>query len=414
MKSNLKKIKDCRHAVAVEVEAGEVDQCFDEVYVRISKHAKLPGFRPGKVPRPMVESTFADTAAEEVLKALIGRTLNEAFVRHEVQPVGHPGIRDVVLERGKKMKYVAEFDVKPDFKLRRVQNLKLKKPIQRITDADVDRAVDSFRQARGVTKPLEAPRPAVANDILRCDLEVLKDGKVVQPRREAHLELSDKQLGEKACKELIGIECGQEREITIEGGATCRIHLHEIKIRELPPVDDEFAKAMGATDVADLRQRIQKDMTQYSEHQATETLKNRLYEALLKENAGAVPASMVEAQKKGIIEELNKSRAGRGQAPNAEAAQKELETRAAESAERQVRLYFILEKVAEEQAIQVSDEDLARRIAEISQATGRSVEDLTRESAEDIRAQLRHDRVTEFLIKSAQVEEIEEKTGAGA
>ena len=149
MKTNLKKIKDCRYALSVEVDEKEVEACFHETFLEIGRKAKLPGFRPGKAPQPLIESTYQDTAKEEVAKTLVSRTYAEGLQKHQAKAISYPKVRDMVIERGKKMTFVAEFDVLPQIKLKKYRGMRLKRPSTQVKQEEVDRTLKSFQESRG-------------------------------------------------------------------------------------------------------------------------------------------------------------------------------------------------------------------------------------------------------------------------
>ena len=404
MKTSLKKLNPCRWAVSVEVDAQEVEASFKEAFQKIQKKAKLQGFRPGKVPLNMVEQTFGDTAKEEVVQDMVGRKYSEAIAKHNVHPMSYPAIRDLSIERGQPCKFVAEFDVPPQIKLKKYKGMKLVRPSAKVTDKEVDRTLKSFQESRGTLKATLVDRPVQEEDFVECEIEILKDGKTVQPKQKTQLRVQKMDGHEELFAGLVGMKFGETKEIAAKENVVYRVLVNAIKVQDLPTLDDEFAKSFGKESVEDLKKSIEQDLARYYEEQAKERMKEQLFTRLIDENAFAVPESLVDRQAKRILEKVpaqGKKLTGQ--------EQEKLEQSARERAERQVRLFFILEKIAQDAKVEPGESDLETRIQEIAKATQQSADDIRKKLSDDIRQELRQTKVVDHVLAQAQVSE-EEKS----
>lgn len=403
MKTNIKKIKDCRHEISVEVDPKQVETAFQEVFNDIARKAKMPGFRPGKAPVAIVQSAFSDTAKEEVAKKLVAESYAGALEKHEVRAVSYPSVKNLVLERGKKMTFTAEFDSAPDVKLRKYKGLKITKVSDAITDADIDKVLLQFRETRAVVKPLDAPRAAAIGDAVVADVEVLESGKSAQKKANTTLVLAPRKEGQFSLEALAGASAGDTRDIPFEGDTVYRITVQEVKARELPAADDAFAQSFGKTDLNELKEEIRRDLQSYRRHEAREKMQEEAYGKLLDENKFSVPESMVVRQEAKIWQDSF------GGTPPADAASdpkfKEVQAKVRERAERQVRLFYILEAVAEEAKVEVDDAEVERRIHEIANQHQRDPQEVRERYADEIRHELLQTKSIDQVLAAAQLSE---------
>ncbi|MBP9732852.1 MAG: trigger factor [Candidatus Omnitrophica bacterium] len=401
MKTNLKKIKDCRHELSIELDPQSVETAFQEVFTEIARKAKMPGFRPGKAPVSLIQTTFADTAKEEVAKKLVAEAYSGALEKHEVRAISYPSVRDLVLERGKKMTFVAEFESAPEVKLRKYKGLKIKKVQDAISDEDIDKVLQQFRDTRAVVKPLDAPRAAAVGDAVICDVEVVESGKMVQSKSGTTLVIAPAKEGQFSLEVLIGASVGDVREIPFEAETTYRIKIQEVRARELPVLDDAFAQSFGKKDLNDLKEEVRRDLQGYRRHEAREKMQEEAYGKLLDENKFTVPESMVVRQEAKLWQDST------GSAPPADAANdpkfKEAKEKIRERAERQVRLFYILEAIAEDAKVEVDDAEVERRIQEVAGQHQRDPQEVRERYADEIRHELRQGKSIDQVLAAAQM-----------
>lgn len=403
MKTNLKKIKDCRHELSVELDPQSVEVAFQEVFSEIARKAKMPGFRPGKAPAALVQTTFADTAKEEVAKKLVSEAYAGALEKHDVRAISYPNVKNLVLERGKKMSFTAEFETAPQVKLRKYKGLKITKVQESVTAEDINKVLQQFRETRAVVKPLDAPRPAAVGDAVVCKVEVLEGGKSVQTKPNTTLVIAERKDGQFSLEALAGASAGETRDIPFENDTVYRITVEEVRGRELPALDDAFGQSFGKADLNELTEEIRKDLSSYRRHEAREKMQEDAYGKLLEENKFTVPESMVARQEARIWQESF------GGTPPADASKdpkfKEASDKVRERAERQVRLFYILEAIAEEAKVEVDDAEVERRIQEIASQHQRDPQEVRERYADEIRHELRQAKSIDQVLAAAQIQE---------
>lgn len=403
MKTSFKKIRDCRHEISVELEPQAVEVAFQEVYADIARKAKMPGFRPGKAPVAMVQNAFADTAKEEVAKKLVSESYAGALEKHDLRAISYPNVKNLVLERGKKMSFVAEVETAPEVKLRKYKGLKIKKVEEAITEADVDKVLQQFRETRAVVKPLDMPRAAAIGDAVVCKVEVLEAGKSVQSKSGTTLVIAPRKEGQFSLEALAGASAGETRDIPFENETVYRITIEEVRAREFPELNDAFGQSFGKADLNELKEEIRKDLASYRRHEVREKMQEEAYGKLLDENKFTVPDSMIARQEAKIWQDTF------GGPPPADAPSdpkfKEAADKVRERAERQVRLFYILEAIADEAKVEVDDAEVERRVQEIASQHQRDPQEVRDRFSDEIRHELRQSKSIDQVLAAAQIQE---------
>ncbi|MDP2981049.1 MAG: trigger factor, partial [Candidatus Omnitrophota bacterium] len=287
MKSSVRKLKDCKHSFEVSLPAEKVKEVFDEVYSDLGKYASVPGFRQGKAPRDLLELHYSKTAKEEVLKKLIPETYEKVLEEHKLDPLGYPDVTDVKLDMKEGFSYKASIETRPEINLKNYKGLKLKK-----------KSVD------------------VKEDDLAKNLEYL---------REMHSQNVPK-------------EGTQEKE------------------KVLPKLDDEFAKDLGFENLEKLKEAMRQNLKAKLEQDSEADLEVQVINSILDSVDFEVPETLVNSEKERLIkdaglrikymEALQKKENLDKKFVLEEKDKKELEENAFKQAARQVKAFFILERIA--------------------------------------------------------------------
>jgi len=418
MKVSLKKLKDCRVKMVVEVDPETVENRLREVLNDFQKNARLPGFREGKAPIEMVEKRYAKEAEEETLKSLIPEIYHQSVQNEKVHPVSLPKISDIQFARGKKLSFSAEFDESPQVAVKNYKGIKLRREPADISPEDVEMGLSSLLESRAEFIPLTESRAVQQGDFVVTDIEIWENGNYVPGRQGALLHVQPNPEDD-FYEKVTGALPEQVREVTREPneaekkeGVTgrkphTRVTIKGIQEKKLPGLDDEFAKSFGKETVDELREAVRKDLASHKHSQSIEKMKAELFAKLLSTASFPVPESFVEKQKEHLIEQARRQylRAGVPEGrfnENKEAIEKEASVKAAE----QVKLYFILQKVSELEGIEVDEIELDQRLNKLVAESRRTLEEVRRVFEEDMRESMRETKTIDFLIANAQFEEI--------
>jgi len=423
MKFQLKKIKDCKHALKIEVDEKQIGRAYEEVFRAFQKKAKLKGFREGKAPLDMVRATFKAEAEEEVVRNLIAESYYEALRESKLSPVGSPDVQDLKMD-GKKLSFTAEFENFPLFNLKNYKGLKVQKPAVEIPEEEITKTLDQLRQTRAKLEPIAVLRPAQEGDVILCDVDIHQNGQYTPGKkdilfgidREKQPDIAEQIAGADAgtSREIFGDLSPEEKEQGIVGRKPLyRIHVKEIRTKVLPEINDELAAAFGKANVEELKKQISDDIRSYRESQNQERMKESIYEQLIESYDIQLPEALVERQKSRLLEQLgvrpeegaNGTHVDEGAAAATAANRQTVLREADDKAKNQVKLFFILEKIAQSEKIEPTDEEIETRVKELAAQTGRPEEDIRRVFEDDIYQNLRQSKTAAYLLANASVKE---------
>jgi trigger factor len=413
------------YSLAVEVDAKRVGKAFDRAYRDLGKKVHVRGFRPGKVPRSVLEKLYAASVAEQLEHTLVAETLGEALLQSGVEPVAEPAIDAETLTDGANFKYRVRIEVKPEVVLPDTKGLPAICPAVDVSEDEVDEQLEALRRRRApiLEEPeeteIEEGHIASVDFVGRIGGEVFEGGTA----QGVEIEVGSGQFIPGFEEQLVGAKVGDDREVVVTfpdaysnpelAGkvAVFACHLVAVKKRQILELDDEFAKDIGDFESLDaLRDRIREDLTAERERESKQILRTTLMDALVERTDFEVPAGMVEGQLDRQLEVAQQRL--QGQVPD-DAIARQLEQwreQGRERAEREVREMLILEAVARAQQIEVDDSEVDTRIEEMASQQGADLARLKKAAGDEgfarvLRAQLRDEKVLDFLVSEAKVEE---------
>lgn len=431
--------KGCRRILQVLVPVAAVTEALDQVYRAIGERADVPGFRKGKAPRDILEQHFGETARYEAAKRLIPKFWGQAVEGQALDPVSLPEVSGVAFGQDQSLTFTASVDVRPQVKVKSYKGLKVHRKPAVVADEEVNQALRTLQEQQAEMLPVEG-RATQEGDWLLCDLEFRAGGEVVDQRPHVWVAaepgppraISGSPTGQIEMERgksdfpvdrLIGLAPGEERGIEhqfakeypnpkLAGRAMLiLVKLQAIKSRRLPELDDEFAKRFGDfANLQALKDAIRRDLSRRREQDARRQMEDQLIEQLLSRVELDLPESLVKEETEKLVKasqgELQRRGAVEAEVQKLDAVLRE---RLEPEAKRRVKAYFILERIAETEAIQPTEEDLQGRLAALARATNQPVE-VVRQSVEregglaGIRQELRQERVLERLLSQAQIE----------
>ena len=412
------------YALAVEVDAKRVGKAFDRAYRDLAKKVQVKGFRPGKVPRPMLEKLYAASVIEQLEHSLVAETLAEAIEQSGLTPVAEPAIESATPAAGESFTYTVRVEVKPRIELPDTQGLPAIRPSVEVDDAEVEERLETLRTHNAPA--VEEPDGTVAETghVLAVDFVGRVDGETFEggSGQDVELEIGSGRFIPGFEEQLVGTRAGDDAEVRVTfpedygnaelagREAVFACHVAAVKRRQIPELDDEFAKDMGDFETLDdLRQRIRDDLCEAQERESKQVLRKSLMDALIERTDFDVPAGMIERQLDRQLQAAHQRL--HGQVPE-EAIGPQLEQwreQWRDRAEREVREMLILEAVAEAQGIEVQDSEIESKIEEMAGQQGVAPAVLRQHYGGDgleraMRAQLVDEKTLEFLAGTAKVE----------
>jgi len=418
MKSKAKKLEGTLKQFDVEMPKNAVDEVYKEVLADIQKTAALPGFRKGKVPLDMIKKQYAEDADTELKRRLIPQAYQAALKEHEVTPVGYPEVWDVnVSEKG--LAFKAKVDAYPRVDLGGYTALKVNISKISVTDKEVDEVIERFRNMQANFTDIE--ESLKKGDFAVAKVETFSDGKAISKEREnMWIEVSKEAsllgMGEK----LEGLKKGDKKEIKVTlpekypdekyagKEALFKVEIKETKRKHLPELNDEFAAKIGSATMLDAREEVKKQLLERKEADLKTAMKNQIMEHLLKKHKFDLPLSMVRRQLKVLMERAEEELKSKGVDEKVIEEHKEKLSKSLKTeAENKVKLYFILDKIAGIEKINVSIEDVDVWIKGLAGSYQKPFEEVKKYYEEHdliggLREQLREEKTLDFLLEKAE------------
>jgi trigger factor len=407
-----------KREIQVEVPAEEVGRQTESLIQKYQKMARLPGFRRGHVPPSIIRQRFSEEIKTDVVEALIPRYFRQETERLGMHPISKPRVTDLHLGDGEPMRFKAAFEVLPEIKLEGFKELRVDKPEIAVSEADVDQTMADLREQHATFTPIEG-RPLAEGDFAQVSMDGAPQAGEGQPVHmdEVLVEIGGKNTMPEFTEHLRGAQVGDEGTLSVSypedatdkrlAGKTFsyKIKVHALKQKNLPEWNEEFVKKLGDfSSVDDVRRRIREQMEAERRYQAERDAKEKLVAELVKRHDFEVPEILIEQQIDLRLERGLRALAAQGL--TAEQMKKmdlnRLRTGQREHAIHDVKASLLLERVADEENIQVSDEQLDREVESLAKQTKQTVEAvrarLTRDGGLDrIRSRIRNEKTLEFL-----------------
>jgi trigger factor len=424
MKVNVEDISSIKKKVHVEVPEDRVAQEIDSFYEELKKKAKIKGFRPGKAPRTILERYFKDYAKGEVLQRLIQDTFPKALSEVSFSPVAPPAFDPQELEGGKPFRYAAIVEVKPQIKIEDYTGLNLEGKKEEVRDEELEERLKNLQNLHAQLKAISEPREVRTGDYVILDYDAKMDGRPLDEGKgvDITVEVGSGRFIPTLEENLIGLKPEDEKDVDVSfladygykkwAGKTVSFHVKvkEIKEKILPPLDDEFAKDLGGFDSLEaLTAKLREDMQKVKEEALDRHFKDQIVDQLLQKNSFEIPPSLVEEQNQALVSEAKLRLASQGMnLKDMDISEDKLREDYRAVAERQVKTYLILEKIAGQEGISVSDEEVQGRLKEISERSHQKFEAVKRYYEKnglipEMQAGILSDKTLNFLIEKSNI-----------
>src|SRR5262245_12923677 len=410
----------------VTIPERDVQQRVDSRLAQLGGGLKLPGFRPGKVPLPVLKQRFGRSVMGEVLEQAISDSSNKLLSERGLRPAGQPRMEILSgAERGD-LEYSMAVELIPDIKVMDFKSVSLDRLTVDVPDAEVEQAIERAAQRYRKTQPVTESRPAKKDDVAVIDFVGRVDGQEFAggSATDYHLQIGSGSFIPGFEEQLIGVSAGEQKSVTVTfpaeypraevAGKEAAFDVTVKVLRELAAlvVDDALAKDMGANDLADLRQNMSKMLAgEYAGLSRTRT-KRQLLDILAEKHSFEAPPGLVVAEFTGIWNQIEADRQlGRLDPEDASRSEDALKKECREIAVRRVKLGLLLSEVGRINNVQVSNDELSRAIMnEARRFPGqeRKVVEYYQKTPQamiQLRAPIYEDKVVDFILDQAQVTE---------
>ncbi len=411
---------ECKLSVAVPPE--NVAAQMEQAYRQWGKKAKIKGFRPGKVPRTILKRYFGKEIEEQVSQELFRQSLNEALDEVKLQPVTvkMPNALPPLVE-GDAFSYSVEVEVAPEFTAKDYLNLTVTSTPVEVTEAMVDQRLEELRQYRATLEPIEVDRLVQEKDFVVLRYQALENGEPIEGggSDNAYVEVGSGKLPADFEQRLVGLAKGATTSFVMDvpadfvnpaiAGKTVEFQVEILDIKELrvPELDDALAQSFSPDfqTLADLREAVRRDLEQRQEKANYEKMRQQVIDQIVEHNPVEVPPSLVRQEQEAMVrQQLNllQSRGLNISGLNPESLLEKVK----DQAEKQTRVNLILEQIADQEGITVSEDDVTAGYQRIAAQVGDTPEMVKkvyeqRQMVADFKSQIRAEKTLEFLIEKA-------------
>jgi trigger factor len=383
---------DCRRTLSIEVEPGLFEDEKGKILKGLMKDVTIPGFRKGKAPKDVVSRKFAEEIHTEAVKSLLPDAYAHAVSTEKLRPIGDPLFRDISIEDDQPLRFKVELEVEPVIELSGYKDLGIEPEKAEVDDEEVEKVLESLKERYADFEAVE--RGATATDMVVLDyVPAGDDGSPDESKKveDYPVQLGAGQLFPEFEEAVTGKNPGEEGTAEISypedykperlAGKTVsyRFTVKEVKEKRIPVLDDEFARKVDEKfeSLDDLRADIRKRMLEEKEEEARRRTEEAAIDRILEANPFEVPGTMIDRYKSELAKEDERRRESAGVGPEEdEEKKKEIEELFDRIARRSIKRFFLIDRIAAEEDIRVTDADIEAEIERIAGGSGRPVDEI--------------------------------------
>lgn len=429
MQVHVEDISSVQKKITIEISAEKVKEEIDKAYLAIQKKAKIQGFRSGKAPMQLIKRTYSDAMRDDVMRRLYQQTLYKALDEHKIELLDAPTIESDILEEGVPFKYNAVFDVMPQILLNEYTGLTVNKEIYVSKPESINDELKRMQENMALLTPLDEGAAVENGHTVSVDYSITVEG---SPEENSGAQTAEVEVGSNRLipgfeEQLIGLKAGESKEFTLDlpaGGNGAEstglkglfsVNVKEIKSKELPELDDEFAQQFGDYDTME---NLRSKMVEYHEKHEKERIENefkeRVIQALIKKNPLDVPESMVKKQLDYMFENLkNRLKSQQMSIEMMGLDADSFRARFRDDAIDKVRGGLLLMALVEKENISVSDDDLTSHYEKIAAGNAEMLDRIkeyytaNQNAKSSIISEVKEDKAISYLIEQAIITEVD-------
>ena len=422
----------CKKKVEIEIPAEAIHTKLDEKFQELRRDSVIPGFRKGRAPIRLLEKRFGTDVSQQVKLELLIAASDEAIKDNDLNTLGEPDVdhEKIELPTEGPMKVEFEVEVRPEFDLPELEGIEVEKPTIEVTDKQVDDEIQALRKRAGVWTPREKGGAAEEDQVI-ADVVLVTEGAADHDKRE-NIEITIRKTGfvagvpvEDLDKLLKGVKHGDEKKTTVEVPETfyneelrgkkidLAIEVKEVKSLELAELTEDFFKRLGVEDEGDLKDKIREQISAQAERQARSAMSEQVYAFLKDKIDFELPNDVVAAQSVSILQRQYSNMLMQGMAKEqVDEQMDQLKAGSEEQAAQQLKMYFVMDKLADKFEVEVSEEEINGQIAYAAAMRGRRPEKMREELAKDgslaqMTLQIREEKCIEKILEKANIKDVD-------
>lgn len=417
--------------IVIEIPEDRIKEKLAEQFKELRSQAAIPGFRPGHAPQKLIEKRFATDVKDQVRRTLVSESYEQALEKNNLNVLGEPDFENpdaIQLPESGSMNFSFTVEVQPEFQIPELKEIKVKKPKIEVKDENVDQAMQNLREQQGALLPVE-DRGVQEKDYLLADVHVKEGGNEVAHQHDAQIVARPGRIGgiqiDDLDKQLEGLKIGETRTIKAKAPDThpnealrgkdveIEVALKDLKYLQLAELNKEFLEDLGFENEAELREALREQMVERITFDVQQALREQVSKHLLDSIQFDLPAKLSTKQADRVVSRRAVELLQRGlPREQIEANIEHLRAGADEEAKRDLKLFFILQKLASDLGVEVDEGELNGRIAMLAAQRGRRPEKVKQDMAKDgslsnLYLQMREQKALDKVLETAQIEEVE-------
>ena len=417
--------------VHIEIPKERIAAKLEESFKELRQQAAIPGFRIGHAPQKLIEKRFSDDVKDQVRRQLISESYEQAVEKNNLQVIGEPIFDEkqkLDLPEDAPLTYSFEVEVQPEISIPELKGIKIKKPKIEVTDENVQQAMTNLREQQGTLVPVEN-RGVEDKDYLTADVHIKLDGNVVGHQHDAQIVSRAGRIAgievEDLDEQLRGMKSGDKRTIKATApenhsneplrGKEVEIEIALKDIKKLEPVEvnQEFLDSLGFQNEQELLDALREQMVERIDYDIQQAMREQVNKHLLDNVKMDLPAKLSGRQEQRVVQRRAMDLMMRGVPREQIAGNLErLQSGAKDEAVRELKLFFILQKIANDQGVDVDESELNGRIAMLAAQRGVRPEKLKQEMAKDgtmanLYIQMREQKAVDKILETAEVEDVD-------
>jgi len=430
MNIEIEEVGPCKKLLKFEIPKETIDDEWQKQLKEVSRMAKVPGFRKGKAPRKLLEKNYGDKIMDDVKRAVVSGSYQQAIEENKLSPIGDPDIGNFDLELGKPLKFEITLEVLPTFELGDYKGMKLQRKPVSVTDEDIDKALETISKQKAQLAIVKTGKVKV-EDFIICDCEVGINDEVVWSDQELEVMVSGSHVADINVPDLkdrlVGAKSGDKVSVDVELGDSFSVEQHrnksakmEISIKEIkrpksPKIDDELAKQVGYDTLGELKEFMSKRLEMEKKRMAEGEMQEQISSKLIEMADFEMPEDMIKHHTNERLHKYQLDLVNKG-TPQEEIEKhtEDMKSASEEAVVRDFKMSLVLEHIAEKERIFVTEDDVNRRISEMAGMYGLDAAGMKKQlekmnSMSNLRHQLRESKTLNLLMKEANIEEVKEE-----
>ena len=425
METKVTDIRSCEKSIEIKVPYSEIKEEENAVYEEYRREAKIEGFRKGKAPLSMIKRMFGKTIEGYLIEKLINKYYRETIERENIKPVSEAKVQNVKYNKDEGLSFIAIIEVEPSFELAVLDDIKVQRETKKITEDEINKETERLRYEFGVKEKFEGE--AQIGHYLLLDIQQLDSNTnlplIGKKRENLYLRIGDNILGKGVEEQLIGIRIGERRVITTNvqqdmiqeginnqnrGNRTSHflIEVRNIEKIILPDLDDEFAKDVNENlnNLDDLKKYVKEILKERANFESDKNVRKQIENEILRRHEFDIPNGMIGYYLNNLLKDIKKESLEDVDEEYIKSSYRDL-------AIRNIKWYWIREKIIRENNIKVEDYEIDERIEEIAKRSGISPERArityrSKKSREEIKEEILEDKLFSFLLEKTQIENV--------